>query len=92
MKASTKGRGYGPARLKAAVLAVLDERIRVCADAERKYAALAQEPNGGILGSVEIAKLSEATERSARLEVELIRRHVAGLPVRGEAVFGKGER
>lgn len=72
-------RPLGAPRLKAAVLAICDRRVRACQAAEQRYADLAEQPNGGILGSVELARRSEATERSARMEAELIRDLIAGL-------------
>lgn len=81
----TKTRRYGAARLKRAVLAILDQRIAACRSAEAKYDAMAKEPGGGVLGSAALAKLSASTERSARLEAQLIRDRVAELPASGEA-------
>jgi hypothetical protein len=86
MKAPSRGKGYGPVRLKTAILAAIDERVRVCRLAEERYTVMACEQNGGVLGSVELATQAVATERSARMEAELIRAFVASLPVRGEPV------
>lgn len=71
-------RRLGAPRLKTRILEILDHRIQVCRDAERRYAEMV-DAGGGVLGSVELAKRSEATERSARMEAELIRREVAEL-------------
>lgn len=82
----TTVRRYGAARLKRTILEMIDRRVTACRQAEERYVAMAEEPGGGLLGSVELAKRSAATERSARFEAELIRRCVAELPASGEAV------
>lgn len=73
-------RPLGARRLKIAALAICDRRIEACKIAESRYRAMV-DAGGGILGSLELAKLSEATERSARMEVELIRQQIAALTV-----------
>lgn len=76
---NTPVRPLGSRRLKQAALAICDRRIKFCKAAEARYAAMAR-AGGGILGTVELARQSEATERSARMEVEHIRRLIAELP------------
>jgi hypothetical protein len=77
-------RNYGAKRLKATILDMIDRRISACREAEERYTALENCRDGGFLGSVELASRSAATERSARMEAELIRRFVADLPASGE--------
>lgn len=71
-------------RIKLAALAYINERISACLKAEERYLNLSREPNGGMLGSVDLAERAAATERSARMEAELIRNFIAALPASGE--------
>ena len=71
----THARPLGSQRLKAAALAICDRRIKACQDAEFRYDAmiLGELEGGSALGSLELAKMLAATERSARMEAEHIR-------------------
>lgn len=85
MDQRTKPRRMGARRIKQSILTMVDHRIKVCREAEARYEAMATEATGGMLGSVDLALRSAATERSARMEAELIRRFIADLPASGEA-------
>jgi len=72
-------RPLGPQRLKAAALAIVDARVKACREAEGRYTEMVDQ-GGGDLGSLELAQRSLATERSARMEAECIRRYIEELP------------
>jgi uncharacterized membrane protein len=67
------------------VRCIIEGRIDACRAAEARYESMAQEPFGGIMGSVDLAKQARATEQCARMELELVLRLLFPTPSPGRS-------